>query len=226
MDRTHEEIVESRQYLTFVSAGNDYAIPIMRMREIVRYTGSTKVPLAPRVIRGLINLRGRPIPVLDLSVRFGSAKTEVTKRTCVLIVDLDEDQDRPDMGILADSVNRVIDVDSEELEETPSFGMGVSPEYLCGMVKSEDGFIPIIDVEEVLQSEVSLEAVFPGEEQPGAANSEEEEPGGSLDATSASEERPVATGSEESQSERSAADAAPGAVDDADAEDPTPSDAT
>ena len=164
MNQAIEEIAESTQYLTFVSAGHDYAIPIMRMREIVRYTGSTKVPLAPRVIRGLINLRGRAIPVLDLSIRFGSSETEVTKRTCVLIVDLDEDQDRPDMGILADSVNRVIEAGSEDLEETPSFGMGVAPEYLSGMVKSEGGFIPIIDVEEVLQSEGSVQAIFPGEQ--------------------------------------------------------------
>jgi purine-binding chemotaxis protein CheW len=172
MNEGSEEIVDGRQYLTFVSAGHDYAIPIMRMKEIVPYTGSTKVPLAPHVIRGLINLRGRAIPVLDLSVRFGSPETEVTKRTCVLIVDLNEDSERPDLGILADSVSRVIEVDAEALEETPSFGMGVSPEYLLGMVKAGDGFIPIIDVEEVLKSDGSIDSILPAEEESEAALSE------------------------------------------------------
>jgi len=172
MNEGSEENVEGRQYLTFVSAGHDYAIPIMRMKEIVPYTGSTKVPLAPHMIRGLINLRGRAIPVLDLSVRFGSPETEVTKRTCVLIVDLNEDRDRPDLGILAESVSQVMEVESEALEETPSFGMGVSPEYLLGMVKSGDGFIPIIDVEEVLKPDESLDSVFSDEGESEAPDSE------------------------------------------------------
>lgn len=153
MSDVREGIVEPGQYLTFVSAGQDYAIPIMRMREIVPYTGSTKVPLAPEAIRGLINLRGRAIPVVDLSVRFGSQATCVTKRTCVLIVDLDDDQERADVGILAESVSRVIDVGIDELEETPSFGMGAARDCLSGMLRSSGEFIPIIEVEEVLDAE-------------------------------------------------------------------------
>jgi purine-binding chemotaxis protein CheW len=105
------------------------------MKEIVPYGTSTKVPLIPDEIRGLINLRGRAIPVLDLAVRFGGEKTEVTNRTCVLIVDLADDQDRPDMGILADSVSRVIEIGPTELEDTPNFGLGISPDYLLGMAK-------------------------------------------------------------------------------------------
>jgi len=162
MSEINGEVVKSNQYLTFVSAGSDYAIPIRRMREIVPYVGSTKVHLAPRVIRGLINLRGRAIPVLDLSIRFGRSETEVTNRTCVLIVDLNDDLDRPDLGILADSVSRVIDVEESALEETPDFGMGVSPEYMTGMLKLGEGFVPIIDVEAVI-SERDLQKALPGD---------------------------------------------------------------
>jgi purine-binding chemotaxis protein CheW len=144
---------DREQYLTFLSAGQNYAIPIMRMREIVPYKGSTQVPFAPRGVRGLINLRGRAIPVVDLSVRLGEAEMVATKRTCVLIVDLDDDVGRPDLGILADSVDCVVDVGRSELEDTPSFGVGIASEYLQGMLRSGDGFIPIIAVGELLRAE-------------------------------------------------------------------------
>lgn len=193
MNDVNEEIVETGQYLTFVSAGEHYAISIARMREIVPYTGSTKVPLAPTVIRGLINLRGRAIPVVDLSIRFGNAETSVTRRTCVLIVDLDEDQDRADVGILAESVSQVIDVGIDDLEETPSFGMGAARDCLSGMLRSNGDFVPIIDVEEVLDTEAQLLASLPTDvaaldpsiEQPA---SEAHRPAEGLDATVAPHE--------------------------------------
>ena len=165
MQELIEETVESEQYLTFTAGGESYAIQIMRMREIVPYRDSTKVPLAPDVLRGLVNLRGRAIPVIDLSVRFGGPETPVSRTTCVLIVDIDESQDRPEMGILADSVSRVIDVDRSSLEESPNLGMGPAAGFLDGMVKWEDGFIPIIDIEEVLRFDASLQGVLPESEE-------------------------------------------------------------
>ena len=176
MSDVTEEAVEAGQYLTFVSAGQDYAIPIMRMREIVPYAGSTRVPLAPSVIRGLINLRGRAIPVLDLSIRFGQVQTSVTKRTCVLIVDLNEDQDRTNVGILAESVSRVIDVGLDELEETPSFGMGAARECLSGMLRSSGEFIPIIDVEQILEAEATFLADLPTDAEATCVPSDDPEP--------------------------------------------------
>lgn len=203
MSEITEEIVEAGQYLTFVSAGQDYAIPIMRMREIVPYTGSTKVPLAPDAIRGLINLRGRAIPVVDLSVRFGSPETSVTKRTCVLIVDLDEEEDRADVGILAESVSRVIDVAIDELEETPSFGMGVARDCLSGMLRSSGEFIPIIEVVEVLDAEAEFLASLPTASQAMDLSGAEQEP------ESGAEPEPTVE---------------PAAPEDAEAPDPTPAD--
>lgn len=148
---------ERRQYLTFVSAGQTFGVPIMRMKEIVPYSGCTRVPLAPGPVAGLINLRGRAIPVVDLAVRFGFERTRVTRRSCILIVDL-VDRERPEMGILADSVSRVMDVDAESLEAAPSFGSGVSSSYLTEMVKADGDFIPVIDIEQVLD----VEACDPG----------------------------------------------------------------
>lgn len=156
----NEESVENLQYLTFNTDGHDYAIPIHHMKEIVPYKGSTTIPLAPAAISGLINLRGRAISVLDLSIRFGGQETGMTKRTCVLIVDLRDERDGCDMGILADSIRRVIDVEASDLEETPSFGLGAATEYLMGMLRTDDGFIPIIDIEKVLNPEGLLEAEF------------------------------------------------------------------
>lgn len=158
MSELDPEAGDGRQYLTFVSAGQTFGIPIMRMKEIVPYEGCTRVPLAPGPIAGLINLRGRAIPVLDLAIRFGSSSTPVTRRSCVLIVDRVE-QGLPEMGIVADSVSRVMDVAERDREEAPSFGTGVSAVYLTGMVRSDDDFIPILDVDRVLDIHVGdLEA--------------------------------------------------------------------
>lgn len=185
MSDVGEENGPSGQYLTFASAGQDYAIPITRMREIVPYTGSTKVPLAPAVIRGLINLRGRAIPVVDLSVRFGKGETSVTKRTCVLIVDLDDGEVHGDVGILAESVSRVLEVRRDELEETPSFGMGVARECLSGIVRAGEEFVPVLDVPEVLNTEAEVLARLAADDDtPDAA---EDPPGPTADAAETSD---------------------------------------
>lgn len=156
MDTANQEPIVSTQYLTFSSAGTDYAVPIMRMKEIVPYERSTRVPMTPREIRGLINLRGRAIPVLDLAARFGQLPTEVSNRTCVLIVDLDGESDNGDMGILADSVSRVIDIGPDEFEGTPDFGTNVAPELILGMAKQDERFIPILDVAKLLDLSDSI----------------------------------------------------------------------
>lgn len=160
MERAHET-GDYSQYLTFQSAGAAYAVGILQVKEIIPYTGATKVPLAPEVIRGLINLRGSAVAVVDLAVRFGAPPTTDSKRTCVVIVDVAMGDDDAVMGILADSVSEVIDVPNTDVDNTPSFGTGVASDYLDGLAKVAEDFIPIINVERVLEPNEALAAAFP-----------------------------------------------------------------
>ncbi len=148
-----EDLVELSQYLTFQTAGEEYAIAILQVKEILSYTGATKIPMAPDTIRGLINLRGSAVPVVDLAVQFGRPKTPSSKRACVVIVDVSVGEQHEVMGILTDSVSEVIDLRAEEIEDAPSFGAGVRPEYVAGLAKVGEGFVPILDVDYLLSSD-------------------------------------------------------------------------
>lgn len=141
------------QCLTFSSAGEEYAIEILHVKEILPFSGATKVPMAPPAIRGLINLRGSAVPVVDLAVKFGCAATEVSNRTCVIIMDAAVGEEFSVMGILADSVSQVLDVPAEHVARTPTLGVGVATEHLCGIANIDERFVPIIDIERVLSSE-------------------------------------------------------------------------
>jgi len=149
------------QCLTFSSAGEEYAIEILHVKEILPFSGATKVPMAPPAIRGLINLRGSAVPVVDLAVKFGYAGTEVSNRTCVIIMDAAVGEEFSVMGILADSVSQVIDVHADDVAPTPTFGIGVHTEHLCGVAKIGERFVPIIDIESVLSAEELCAAAVP-----------------------------------------------------------------
>jgi purine-binding chemotaxis protein CheW len=159
-EQTHEGD-DLAQYLTFQSAGEAYALPILRVKEIIPFVGATTVPLAPSVIRGLINLRGSAVAVIDLAVRFGAPATRDSKRTCVVIVDVCSADDETVMGILTDSVNEVIDLPSGDIDTTPDFGTGLAPSFIDGLAKVSDSFIPILNVDSVLASGEALAAVLP-----------------------------------------------------------------
>lgn len=160
--RSEESEASIHQYLTFQCNGKEYAIEILRMREIILFTRATEVSMAPASIRGLINLRGTAVPVVDLAVRFGASPTTASKRSCVLVVDLGDGQDRPEMGILADSVNKVIDVLGEDVENTPDFGTGIPQGLLSGLARVEGNFVPILDVDHVVKVDQDLGATLHG----------------------------------------------------------------
>jgi len=149
------------QYLTFQSAGESYALAILQVKEIIPFRGATRVPLAPDVVRGLINLRGSAVAVIDLAVRFGSPATRDSRRTCVVIVDVSSEDDEAVMGILADSVDQVIEIPSDEIDSAPSFGTGLAHQFIDGLAKVADTFIPILNVETVLAPSEALSAVLP-----------------------------------------------------------------
>jgi purine-binding chemotaxis protein CheW len=152
MEIKEKEEVVQQQYLTFFLADEEYAINIQRVKEIIEYTTVTKVPKVPEWIRGVINLRGNVVPVVDLTVRFGLGACPVTKTTCIVIVEVEQDAERTVMGVIADAVNQVIDLAPKDIEEPPSFGTRVRLEYLFGMGKLGKKFALILNIDSVLNN--------------------------------------------------------------------------
>ena len=152
MEIKEQEEVVQQQYLTFFLADEEYAINIQRVKEIIEYTTVTKVPKVPEWIRGVINLRGNVVPVVDLTVRFGLEVRPVTKTTCIVIVEVEQDSERTVMGVIADAVNQVIDLAPKDIEEPPAFGTRVRLEYLFGMGKLGKKFALILNIDSVLSN--------------------------------------------------------------------------
>ncbi|WP_420474663.1 chemotaxis protein CheW [Noviherbaspirillum sp. ST9] len=144
---------EQKQYLTFMLGGEMFAIGILGIKEIIEYAGLTEVPMMPECIRGVINLRGAVVPVLDLSVRFGKPSTAVTKRTCIVIVEVESDDGRQDMGIVVDAVNAVLEIPASEIEPPPTFGAKIRTDFIEGMGKVQGKFVILLNVDQVLSNE-------------------------------------------------------------------------
>ncbi|MGD0958195.1 MAG: chemotaxis protein CheW [Methylomonas sp.] len=145
----------SGQYLTFVLNGELFAIGILNIKEIIDFGDLTKVPMMPPFVSGVINLRGSVVPVIDLSARFGKGATQILKRTCIVIVETvsvggDESEVRQDIGVIVDAVNEVIDIQGGEIEPPPAFGARIRPDFISGMAKTGNGFIILLNVNQVL----------------------------------------------------------------------------
>ncbi len=144
---------QAGQYLTFVLGAETFAIGIMAIKEIIEYTSLTEVPMMPAYVRGVINLRGAVVPVLDLPVRFGKAASEVTKRTCIVIIDVALGSERHVLGLVVDAVNAVLDIQASDIEPPPAFGASIRTEFIRGMVKINSKFVIVIDVDHVLAAD-------------------------------------------------------------------------
>jgi purine-binding chemotaxis protein CheW len=144
------------QYLTFLTAGEEYAVSLVKVREIIEYDTVTTVPNTPAWISGVTNLRGRVIPVVDLAVKFGLPVSRITKFSCVIIVDAMFQGESLTMGVLADSVSQVLDLSADEIEKTPPFGTRVRTEYLLGMGALGKKFCLILDIDKVLSADEML----------------------------------------------------------------------
>jgi purine-binding chemotaxis protein CheW len=140
------------QYLSFFIDGEEYAIGILRVKEIIRWGTITKVPTTPRWIRGVLNLRGLVVPVVDLATKFGIRETPVTAQTCVVIVETDLDGERTLMGVAADAVSQVLDFRAEDVGEPPPFGTRIRVDYIVGMGKVGKKFVHILDIDGVLSA--------------------------------------------------------------------------
>lgn len=143
------------QYLTFLLNGETYAVGILNIKEILAYDRLTEVPMMPPFIRGVINLRGRVMPVVDLLSRFGHGSTTLEKRTSIVVVEaLGQNEDSSDkvtdIGIIVDAVNEVVDIAEVMIEPPPSFGAAIRPEFIIGMAKQEGKFMVMLAVDTVL----------------------------------------------------------------------------
>ena len=143
---------DRRQFLSFALAGCDCGVPILHVKEILQYEAITRVPSVPRSVRGVINLRGAVVPVVDLAVKFGLPETAFTPRTCILIVEASLGGERTVMGMLADAVTEVLELGGGDVEPPPPFGTGIQVEYLTGMAKVGKGFVLLLDVDRVLSA--------------------------------------------------------------------------
>lgn len=141
---------EHGQYLVFNLGGESFAIGILAIKEIIEYGQLTEVPMMPAVVRGVINLRGAVVPVIDLSARFGRAPTVIGRRTCIVIVELAQSGERHDVGVIVDSVNEVVEIDAAEIEPVPDFGTRLRTEFIAGMGKLDGEFVIILRVERIL----------------------------------------------------------------------------
>lgn len=154
------ESTEQTQFLTFQLAEESYAVSILRVREIIEYDFVTRVPNMPASIRGVINLRGAVVPVVDLATRFGLRESKVTKRTCVIIAEVEVGGDRLVMGLMADAVSQVIDLPPADIEPPPAFGVSVRVDFLKGLGKIGKKFVLILDLDRALSNagQISAEA--------------------------------------------------------------------
>ncbi len=142
---------QEAQYLTFLLAGEMFAIGILGIKEIIEYGHVTPVPMMPAFVRGVINLRGAVVPVVDLGARFGQSCSSVTRRSCVVIIEANgDDGQAQDIGLLVDTVSEVLEIPAAEMAPPPSFGARIRADFISGMAKVEGKFVIVLQVDRVL----------------------------------------------------------------------------
>jgi purine-binding chemotaxis protein CheW len=158
MDQAVQAMADKEgKYLTFFLADEEYGIGILKIKEIIGMMPITTVPQTPEFVKGVINLRGKVIPVIDLRLRFGMEAIDYTERTCIIVVEIDGSAGTVQIGIVVDAVSEVLNVNEEEIEETPTFGAKLNTDYILGMAKMEGGVKILLDIDQVLSNdEVSL----------------------------------------------------------------------
>ena len=141
---------EGAQFLTFTLGDEVFAMDIRNVREIIQYGTMTRVPLMPAFVRGVMNLRGAVVPVIDLQARFGRAVAEVGKKTCVVIFDAHRDGERVELGLMVDAVSEVVEIPADRIEPPPQFGGSVRREFIRGMGKLGERFVVLLEPERAL----------------------------------------------------------------------------
>jgi len=147
------EDAEHQQFLTFVSAGETFGISILAIKEILEFGDLTHVPMMPEYVRGVMNLRGSVVPVIDLSARLGREISTEGKRTCIVIVEVQYEDEVLDIGVVVDGVNEVIEIPAENIEPSPAFGASIRTDFISGMARIDEKFVVLLDVNHVLSIE-------------------------------------------------------------------------
>jgi purine-binding chemotaxis protein CheW len=150
---------ETQQFLTFLLGGEMYALGILNVKEIIEYGQLTEIPMMPSTIRGVINLRGAVVPVVDLAARFGGHPSEVQRRTCIVIVEVTQEDQKIDIGIMVDAVSEVLEIARSEIEPPPSFGAKIRADFIDGMGKVSGKFVIILNITRVLSVDEITELV-------------------------------------------------------------------
>ena len=149
---TEKAIAEREaKYLTFALSSEEYGIGILKIKEIIGMMPITAVPQTPEFVKGVINLRGKVIPVMDLRLRFGMDTIEYTERTCIVVVEIGGRTGTVMIGIVVDSVSEVLNIKGEDIEKTPTFGTRLNTDYILGMAKMQAGVKILLDIDRVLK---------------------------------------------------------------------------
>ena len=156
---TVTSVAQQPQALTFQVGGQQYAIGILNVKEIIEYDTPTRVPETPDYVAGVINLRGTVVPVVDLALRFHSRPAPITSRTCTIIVEIDSRGQKIPIGVIADGVDTVIDLTSDSVDEPPQFGTSVRADFLAGMIRTANRFMLLLDIDRVLEPFVQAAAI-------------------------------------------------------------------
>jgi purine-binding chemotaxis protein CheW len=139
-------VSDIKQYLTFTLGKEVFALDILVIKEIIQFAEVSTVPMMPDYIRGIINLRGAVVPVIDLHVRFGRAPSEIGKRSCIVILEIIHEQQKYELGIMVDAVSAVVDIGNSQIEPAPRFGTNTRNDFIAGMGKLDEQFIIILDI--------------------------------------------------------------------------------
>jgi purine-binding chemotaxis protein CheW len=138
------------QYLTFTLGGEMFGVAILNVKEIIEYGNLTEIPMMPAFIRGVINLRGAVVPVIDLAARFGGKSTAVGRRTCIVIVEVPDGELRHDIGVVVDAVSEVLEIPAGDIEPPPTFGAKIRADFISGMGKVAGRFVILLEIDKVL----------------------------------------------------------------------------
>lgn len=140
------------KYLTFMLGNEEFGLEILKVHQIIQMQAITRVPKTPSFVRGVINLRGKVIPVIDLRIKFGMESQDNTEKTCIIVVQISHDNHSVAMGVITDEVREVLEISAESIENTPSFGDGIDTEFIMGMGKVGDKVKMLLDIDKVLST--------------------------------------------------------------------------
>ncbi len=154
MDQTIKATtIKTGKYLTFTLDKEEYGIGILKVKEIIEMMPITSIPRTPAFVKGVINLRGKVIPVMDLRLKFDMGEIPYTERTCIIVVEINSEKGIVFIGIVVDAVSEVLNIQETEIEETPAFGTHLNTDYILGMAKTEGGVKILLNVDKVLSAE-------------------------------------------------------------------------